>query len=82
MPHLEQTAHAGRLIQWYDTGACKALLTWAALRFSVHPENIALGLALLVLASTFGLSYGFSKRIARPIRQLKEGTELIAQGNL
>jgi signal transduction histidine kinase len=47
-----------------------------------HVENFAMGLALLVLAGTFGLSYWFSKRIARPIRQLKEGAELIAQGNL
>jgi signal transduction histidine kinase/DNA-binding response OmpR family regulator len=45
-------------------------------------EKFAMVLALLALLGTFGLSYWFSERIARPIRQLKEGVGLISQGNL
>jgi signal transduction histidine kinase len=45
-------------------------------------ERFAMVLACLVLGGIFGLSYWFSERIARPIRQLQEGTGLIAQGYL
>lgn len=45
-------------------------------------ERFAIGLALLALLGTFGLSYWFSERIARPIRQLQAGARLIAQGDL
>jgi signal transduction histidine kinase len=43
-------------------------------------ERVAMVLACLVLVGTFGLSYWFSERIARPIRQLQEGAGLISQG--
>jgi signal transduction histidine kinase/DNA-binding response OmpR family regulator len=45
-------------------------------------EKFAMVLALLTLLGTFGLSYWFSERITRPIRQLQEGAGLISQGNL
>jgi signal transduction histidine kinase len=45
-------------------------------------EGFAVGLACLALLGTFGLSYWFSERIARPIRQLQEGAGLISRGHL
>jgi signal transduction histidine kinase len=45
-------------------------------------EHFGLILAGVILAGAFSLSYWFSARIARPIRQLQEGTRLISQGHL
>jgi signal transduction histidine kinase len=44
-------------------------------------ERIAVVLAPLILLGTFGLSYWFSERITRPIRQLQEGAALSSQGH-
>jgi signal transduction histidine kinase/DNA-binding response OmpR family regulator len=53
-----------------------------ALAGAKRVETFAMVLALLALVGTFCLSYWFSERIARPIRQLQEGAGLISQGNL
>ncbi|MBI3028087.1 MAG: HAMP domain-containing protein [Candidatus Rokubacteria bacterium] len=45
-------------------------------------KRIATALIFVALVGSFGLSYWFSARIARPIRQLQEGAARISRGDL
>ncbi len=45
-------------------------------------ERLGILFFAFILAGVFGVSYWFSERIARPVRELEEGAKLVAQGNL
>ena len=45
-------------------------------------KRLAIALTVVALAGSFGLSYWFTGRIARPIRQLQEGAARISRGDL
>lgn len=45
-------------------------------------EALAVGFFILTLGGTLGISYYFSGRVTRQVRQLEEGAKLIADGNL
>jgi PAS domain S-box-containing protein len=45
-------------------------------------ERLAIGLLVVTLGGLFGVSYAFSRRITRPMRQLQEGAARVATGDL